>query len=717
MTLLVLCVTGAWGDNEVSFVGGKAPGQINVTSGSGSQELSSAPVTINIVSPGAKSQDRQIWKDGSTAKNEYAFQLSSGAGDSYNTKYVEISVASGYKITGVTLRAANSGGTSAGTLYGYCFEGAFSTENGAVKAVGSFAVPGYGGTSDGANVAMTGIANNTRTVRIYKQVKYDSSTNTINGTNGSNNPSSSAISANIASITVTYEATAPAAPAAPTFEPGAGAIFAGNTVTLSSADEGTIYYTTDGSDPTAVVENLYSEPITVNEAMTIKAIAVKSGLTSTTATAAYTIKDVATPVISKKGLVVSGTQVTITSSDGNAATIYYTLDGSDPKTSDTKQTYSSPISITSSCTLNAVAKVNSTFSKSASASFTIGNANQYSYVYGSTKTSPSGASFTIPALENPTTVEIVYNNSGDGDRTWTDNKKGNSAYFQGNDNPTISNTDPKIPTAGAYIKLTPSNDGTITFIGHSAGEKNYFVKKADGTQLKTGKTPSSTGLYEINFDVEKNVVYYVYVTGSKIMFHGLTFTTKFNSIDVKIGVNGWTSYISNQNLDFGNATPSGLTAYAAIYGEENITLNNVTKVPANKGLVLRGTANTTYTVPVLASTGASVTTDLKGNATSDYAVDQTNNNYYVLANVGGEEGFYEYTGTAAIPAGKAFFEVAAGGAKFLPIIISEDETDGIKSVQGSRFTVNGEAYNLSGQRVGKDYKGIVIVNGKKVIRK
>ena len=44
------------------------------------------------------------------------------------------------------------------------------------------------------------------------------------------------------------------------------------------------------------------------------------------------------------------------------------------------------------------------------------------------------------------------------------------------------------------------------------------------------------------------------------------------------------------------------------------------------------------------------------------------------------------------------------------------ETDGIKSVQGSGFTVNGEAYNLSGQRVGKDYKGIVIKKGKKIVR-
>ena len=50
---------------------------------------------------------------------------------------------------------------------------------------------------------------------------------------------------------------------------------------------------------------------------------------------------------------------------------------------------------------------------------------------------------------------------------------------------------------------------------------------------------------------------------------------------------------------------------------------------------------------------------------------------------------------------------------------SESETTGIQSVNGSRFTVNGSEamYNLSGQRVGKDYKGIVIQNGKKMIVK
>ena len=46
------------------------------------------------------------------------------------------------------------------------------------------------------------------------------------------------------------------------------------------------------------------------------------------------------------------------------------------------------------------------------------------------------------------------------------------------------------------------------------------------------------------------------------------------------------------------------------------------------------------------------------------------------------------------------------------------ETDGIRSIENSELRMkNSDYYNLAGQRVGKDYKGIVIVNGKKVLVK
>lgn len=85
--------------------------------------------------------------------------------------------------------------------------------------------------------------------------------------------------------------TAPAAPVAtPTFSPEAGTYTSAQNVTITCATEGaTIYYTTDGTDPTT--ESMpYAEPIPVNAVMTIKAIAVKDGMTnSAVATAAYII--------------------------------------------------------------------------------------------------------------------------------------------------------------------------------------------------------------------------------------------------------------------------------------------------------------------------------------------------------------------------------------------------------------------------------------------
>ncbi len=64
------------------------------------------------------------------------------------------------------------------------------------------------------------------------------------------------------------------------------------------------------------------------------------------------VEKVATPTADKSGEVTSGTQITLsTTTDG--ATIYYTLDGTEPTLSST--VYSAPISITSALTLKAIA--------------------------------------------------------------------------------------------------------------------------------------------------------------------------------------------------------------------------------------------------------------------------------------------------------------------------------------------------------------------------
>ena len=78
----------------------------------------------------------------------------------------------------------------------------------------------------------------------------------------------------------------------PTFSPEAGAVASGTKVAISCTTTGaTIYYTTDGTDPTPN-STVYSEPIKITEAMTIKAYAAKEDYNdSEIVTADYTIKE------------------------------------------------------------------------------------------------------------------------------------------------------------------------------------------------------------------------------------------------------------------------------------------------------------------------------------------------------------------------------------------------------------------------------------------
>ena len=87
------------------------------------------------------------------------------------------------------------------------------------------------------------------------------------------------------------EAPEPETVSAPTIAPNGGTFTDSQTVTITCDTEGArIYYTTDGSEPTTS-STLYSVPITLTETTTIKAIAVKDGMTDSEAvTAVFTKK-------------------------------------------------------------------------------------------------------------------------------------------------------------------------------------------------------------------------------------------------------------------------------------------------------------------------------------------------------------------------------------------------------------------------------------------
>ena len=94
--------------------------------------------------------------------------------------------------------------------------------------------------------------------------------------------------------------------ATPEFNVASGAVDGGTEVTITCATEGAkIYYTTDGSDPTASSTE-YTAAISVTAAVTLKAIAVKDGMNdSAVASASYSIIPTPGDFVLKDGTILS----------------------------------------------------------------------------------------------------------------------------------------------------------------------------------------------------------------------------------------------------------------------------------------------------------------------------------------------------------------------------------------------------------------------------
>lgn len=174
------------------------------------------------------------------------------------------------------------------------------------------------------------------------------------------------------SETVTAEYIITDTVATPIFYPTPGTYASTVTVTLSSSTLGaTIYYTTDGSEPTSD-SALYTSGIAVFSTTTLKAKAYKDGWTpSNVATGTYTINGpVATPTFIPPGGHYTTPQTVSISTATAGATIRYTMDGSDP--SENSSVYSNPIQISSTTTIKARGyKTNFSQSAIASATYTI----------------------------------------------------------------------------------------------------------------------------------------------------------------------------------------------------------------------------------------------------------------------------------------------------------------------------------------------------------
>lgn len=139
---------------------------------------------------------------------------------------------------------------------------------------------------------------------------------------------------------------------APIFNPSGGTydfdqIVEINTATLNS----TIYYTTDGSNPTQA-SNVYVSPLTISSPVTLKAIVYKFGWAYSETREAVFNFQVALPIVYPGGGIYDTTLDVVLSPSLIGSEIRYTLDGNEPTNDSTL--YTSPILIDSSKVLKSI---------------------------------------------------------------------------------------------------------------------------------------------------------------------------------------------------------------------------------------------------------------------------------------------------------------------------------------------------------------------------
>lgn len=156
-------------------------------------------------------------------------------------------------------------------------------------------------------------------------------------------------------------------------------IYGGMKITLKTTLSGaTIYYTTNGSTPTTS-STRYTSPFTLTSTKTIKAIVYKNGESSNALTFTADVGTTASVQADKNTSANYTEAIDVKlSSATSGALIYYTTDGSDPRTSSTSKSYSGSIKISQDTTIRAYASSKgnvdsdvSTFSYKVKAGFTI----------------------------------------------------------------------------------------------------------------------------------------------------------------------------------------------------------------------------------------------------------------------------------------------------------------------------------------------------------
>jgi hypothetical protein len=193
---------------------------------------------------------------------------------------------------------------------------------------------------------------------------------------------------------------------------------------------------------------------------------------------------------------------------------------------------------------------------------------------------------------------------------------------------------------------------------------------------------------------------------------------------ITIGDEGMGTYCSTHALDFSGTDDIKayiVSAFKPSTGE--VTLTQITDVPANTGIVVKGAAGTYTMTPGL---GETIVSNMLRGVTMNTVLNKVEGDYtnYVLAKKNGNLGFYAVVDGSTLSAHKAYLPLPTAslpsGARSIKLVFEDGGTTDIS--EASPLNDNGELindniYDLQGRRVEKPTRGLYIVNGRKVVIK
>ena len=187
---------------------------------------------------------------------------------------------------------------------------------------------------------------------------------------------------------------------------------------------------------------------------------------------------------------------------------------------------------------------------------------------------------------------------------------------------------------------------------------------------------------------------------------------------VNIGSTGYATFGFPVAVDL-DGLGDGQDAYTVTVSGTKALLTSVKgkKIPANTGIILKGTNGDAISLPLTTESTADVTGNellvSDGTVTGDES-----GTIYVLANGSNGVGFYRVENGSAITAGKAYLKVDDGTPARQFIGFGDDNgATGIDSLTPALSKGEEVYYDLQGRRVAQSTKGLYVVNGKKVIIK